>query len=163
MGRWEERKKSAFCPCPQAYEYRENNRFYLLNICYRTYNSFQDSVCLHFTNEETGCDEIFFQVQWGHVSVSYCSITNHPKTWWLKTINIYCLTVSLSQEFRHSLLGWSVSGSLMRLLSGYQCGPPSPEGLAGLQDQLPRWPVHRVLVTGRRPWVIYTWTSPPAS
>ena len=97
MGRWEERKKAAFYPCPQAYKYRENNWFYFLNICYWPYNSFQDRVCLHFTDEETGYDDIFFKVQWEHVSGSYCYITNHPKTRWLKTINIYyCSQVSES-------------------------------------------------------------------
>lgn len=31
--------------------------------------------------------------------------TDHPKTWWLQTINIYYLTASVSQEFESGLAG----------------------------------------------------------
>lgn len=76
--------------------------------------------------------------------------------------NIYYLTVSLGQEFGNSLFVWSVSGSLKRLLSRCQRGLQSPEGLAGLEDTLPRWHAHTVLVMGRRPQVLHMWPSPPA-
>ena len=92
QGRWEGGKRERSLLSVPVLKLKSTERttgFTYLNICYRTYNSFQDGVCLHLTFEETACDEIFFKVQWGHVSVSYCYITNHPKTWWLKTINIY--------------------------------------------------------------------------
>lgn len=100
----------------QRNEYRVYSCFNLLSTCCRTYNSSQDGVFLHFTDEETGCDKIMFKVQWGHLSVSHCCIKkkNHPKIQWLKTISIYyCFQVSASAI----CFLWPWPGSLMYLQS----------------------------------------------
>lgn len=39
--------------------------------------------------------------------VFYCRVTAHqPTAEWLKTTNMYCLTVFVGQEFRSGLAGW---------------------------------------------------------
>lgn len=47
--------------------------------------------------------------------VLYCCITVYPQTLWLKTTLIYHLTVTVGQEFGHSLAESSGSRSLTRL------------------------------------------------
>jgi hypothetical protein len=41
----------------------------------------------------------------------YCCIANYPQAYWFK-INMYLLTVSVGQEFRHGLIWFSGPGCL---------------------------------------------------
>ena len=83
------------------------------------------------------------------VLATYCCISNHFKTHWLKTITIYYLTVSMGQEFRlcgflkvsHKIAAEAASserlfgagGSTSKVThsqdrqvgAGYRLGPPS--------------------------------------
>ena len=63
-----------------------------------------------------------------HVSVTYCCITNFPKLE-SETINVYYLIVSVSQESRNGLAGWSSSGSLKRMPSRCWQGLQASQGL----------------------------------
>lgn len=49
--------------------------------------------------------------------VIYCCLINYPKTLWLKTTNIYYITVCVGQESRHGLTGSFLSKSLTTLQS----------------------------------------------
>lgn len=68
-----------------------------------------------------------------HLSPSPGCITNYPKTWWLQTINLYYLMVSVSQEFESGLLAGSGLGSLTSWQS--RCWPrlQSSEDLTGAE------------------------------
>ena len=65
------------------------------------------------------------------VLATYCCITNHFKTHWLKTITIY-LTVSMGQEFR-----------LCEFLIRLQLRQHHLKACLGLEDPLPRWLTHK--------------------
>ena len=56
------------------------------------------------------------------VLVTHCCITNPPKIQWLETVNMHYLTVPLSQESRHTLLGASGQSSLTRCCQGFGWG-----------------------------------------
>ena len=73
------------------------------------------------------------------VLVIYCCVTNHSKTWCLKTRDIYYLTVSVGQKFGSSLAVWSALGSPMKLLSGCQPGCSLMKAWVGLDNLLLKW------------------------
>lgn len=94
-----------------------------------------------------------------HMSTVQCCIINFPKTLYLKTTNIYYLTVSVSQELGAAQLGGCGSWSFMRWQSRYQLGLQSyVKACLGLEGPLSRWRPHTAI--GRWPQFLTMWVSP---
>lgn len=80
---------------------------------------------IFFLNGRVKVLEIFLKYN-GYVSVNYCYVTSHPKTWWLKTTVYY---FSCFCRLARWLLSCFHAGSLIKHSVG---------GLADLEG--PRWP-----------------------
>ena len=95
------------------------------------------------------------------VLVSYCCITDYPKTQWPKIIvNIYYLT-DLLKESRSALFGSSGSVSLMRLAQDTGQGCSHLKAWAGLKNPRLRWCTQTA--TDRRLQSFITWDFPQAA
>ena len=69
--------------------------------------------------------------------VIYCCITNNPKMQWLKTTNMYYVTISVGRESGHILTGSSGSGSLTGYSQGFGCSYSHPQaGCRGIHFQV---------------------------
>lgn len=80
------------------------------------------------------------------VLVTYCYMTNFPKTQWLKATVSTCLTISEDREFRSGFAGRLWVGLLHGFSQTSAVGP-------SMADKL-------VLAHGRRPQLLPTWASP---